>query len=94
MISRQADRYFLEGTITLENVSKLIVESSTFEGDSVIVDLGRVTSADSSALSLLLEWVRRFGDSDRKIAFANVGQNLRSLAELYGMADLIPVAAD
>ncbi len=94
MISRQTDRYFLEGPVTLDNVGKLIAESSAFEGNSVVVDLGRVTRADSSALSLLLEWVRRFAESDRQIAFANVSQNMRSLAELYGIADLIPVAAD
>lgn len=94
MIVRQADRYFLEGPVTLDSVGKLIAESAVFEGSSVVVDLARVTSVDSSALSLLLEWVRRFAGSGRKISFANVNQDLNSLAELYGVIDLIPVAAD
>ena len=93
MIVRQGDRYLIEGPVTLDEVGALIAEGAAFEGDSVIVDLAGVTSADSSALSLLLEWTRRFRGSGRQIAFANVGANLRSLADLYGVADLIPVAA-
>ena len=94
MIVRQGNRYLLDGPVTLDNVGMLLSEGAVFEGDSVIVDLRLVTSADSSALSLLMEWIRRFGSSGRHIAFANVSHNLRSLAELYGVVDLIPVAAD
>ncbi len=92
MIVREGNRYVVDGPVTLSNVASLIAESATFEGDSVVVDLARVTGADSSALSLLMEWVRRFGGG-RHIAFANMGPNLRSLAELYGVVDLIPVAS-
>jgi phospholipid transport system transporter-binding protein len=94
MIVKQADRYFLEGPVSLENVGKLIDESAAFEGGNVVVDLARVTSADSSALSLLLEWARRLAGSGRKISFANVGPDLKSLAQLYGVIDLIPFVAD
>ena len=94
MIVRQGNRYLIDGPVTLDNVGTLIAEGAAFEGDSVIIDLAGVTSGDSSALSLLLEWMRRFGSSGRRIAFANVSHNLRSLAELYGVVDLIPVAAD
>ena len=94
MIVRQGNRYLLDGPVTLDNVGMLLSEGAVFEGDSVIVDLRLVTSADSSALSLLMEWMRRSRGTGRHIAFANVSHNLRSLAELYGVVDLIPVAAD
>ena len=94
MIVRQGNRYLIDGPVTLDNVEALISEGAAFDGDSVIVDLSGVTSADSSALSLLLEWIRRFGSIGRRIAFANVSHNLRSLAELYGIVELLPVAAD
>jgi phospholipid transport system transporter-binding protein len=93
MIVRQGNRYLIDGPVTLDNVGTLISESAAFDGSSVIVDLARVTSADSSALSLLLEWMRRSSGSGRQIAFANVSHNLQSLAELYGIIDLIPVVA-
>jgi phospholipid transport system transporter-binding protein len=94
MIVMEGNRYVVDGPVTLNNVTSMIAESATFEGDSVIVDLGRMTGADSSALSLLMEWIRRFGGSGRRIAFANMGPNLRSLAELYGVVDLIPIASN
>jgi len=94
MIVRQGNRYLIEGPVTLDNVGTLISEGTAFEGERVIVDLAGVTGADSSALSLLLEWVRRFSGSGRQIAFANMSPNLRSMADLYGIADLIPAAAD
>jgi phospholipid transport system transporter-binding protein len=94
MIVRRGNRYLIEGPVTLESVGVLIGEGIALEGASIIVDLAGVTNADSSALSLLLEWVRQFRRGGREIAFANVSGNLRSLAELYGVADLIPTAAD
>ena len=94
MIVRQGNRYLIEGPVTLDNVGTLLAEGAAFEGDGVIVDLAGVTGADSSALSLLLEWVRRFSGSGRQISFANMSPNLRSMADLYGIADLIPAATD
>jgi phospholipid transport system transporter-binding protein len=94
MIVKQGNRYLIDGPVTLDNVGDLIAESAALDGDRVIVDLAGVTRADSSVLSLLLEWTRRFGGSGRKIVFANLSHDLQSLAELYGVVDLIPVAAD
>ena len=94
MIVKQGNRYLIDGPVTLDNVGNLIAESAALDGDRVIVDLAGVTRADSSVLSLLLEWTRRFGGSGRKIVFANLSHDLQSLAELYGVVDLIPVAAD
>ena len=94
MIVKQGNRYLINGPVTLDNIGALIAAGTTFEGDRVIVDLAGVTHADSSVLSLLLEWVRRYSGSGRQIAFANLGHNLQSLADLYGVAELIPVAAD
>ena len=94
MIVKQGNRYLIDGPVMLDNVGDLIAEGTAFDGDRVIVDLAGVTRADSSVLSLLLEWTRRFSGSGRQIAFANLSQNLQSMAELYGVVDLIPVAAD
>ncbi len=94
MIVKQGNRYLIDGPVTLDNVGALIAEGMAFDGDRVIVDLAGVTRADSSGLSLLLEWTRRFSGSGRQIAFANLSDNLRSLADLYGVADLIPLEVD
>jgi len=94
MIVKQGNRYLIDGAITLDNIGALIAEGTGFDGDSVIVDLAAVTRADSSVLSLLLEWTRQYSGSGRTIAFSNLSKDIRSLADLYGVVDLIPVAAD
>jgi phospholipid transport system transporter-binding protein len=91
MMVRQGNRYLIDGPVTLDNVTTLIAEASAFEGDNIIVDFGGTSNADSSALSLMLEWIRRLG---RRITFANLSDDLQSLAELYGVVDLIPIAAN
>ena len=61
----------------------------------MVVDFSGVTDADSSAhqpdAGMDAAQLKREG---RDIAFANLGANLGSLAELYGVADLIPIAAE
>ena len=93
MMVRQGNRYSLEGAITLQTVGSLISDEMLSNPDNVIVDLAGVTAVDSSALSLLLEWMRRRPAGSGSIVFTNLGDNLRSLSELYGVADLIPTAA-
>ncbi|MGQ0577338.1 MAG: STAS domain-containing protein [Betaproteobacteria bacterium] len=94
MISRQGERYLIEGPVTLASIGALRAEASRgFEGNPVIVDLSGVTETDSSAISLMLEWTRHARGRNRQILFVNLGESLRSIANLYGVTDLIPVAA-
>ena len=60
-----------------------------FTGPRVTVDLAGVTEVDSSALSLLLEWRREAVRNGREIRYRNLPANLKSLAELYGVTELI-----
>ncbi len=94
MIVKQGNRYAVEGPITLETVGGLISDDIVLDEANVIVDLAGVTKVDSSALSLLLELMRRRPAGSGSIAFANLGDSLRSLADLYGVEELIPIAAD
>ncbi len=95
MISKQGDRYLIEGPVTLAGVSALLAEGSrSFEGSHVVVDFSGVAEADSSAISLMLEWTRSMHGSNRQIFFANIGESLVSISNLYGVTDLIPIAAE
>lgn len=95
MIRRQGDRYLVEGAVTLDTVAGLLAEGiRSFEGERPLVDFSAAEAADSSALSLMLEWVRQLKRQGRDIAFANLGADLTSLTHLYGIADLIPIAAE
>jgi len=95
MISKQGERYLIEGPVTLAGVTALLAAGSrSFEGTPVVVDFSGVTEADSSAISLMLEWTRRMHGGNRQIFFANLGESLVSIANLYGVKDLIPIAAE
>ena len=53
------------------------------------IDLGDLDKADSSAVAALIGWRRAAGHQGSALAFINAPANLRSLATLYGVADLL-----
>ena len=75
----------------MDNANAILSQSNAFEmkGD-LEVDFSAVTDIDTAALSLVMEWQRRALASNCKISFANLPENLNSLAALYGVADFIP----
>lgn len=60
-----------------------------FNAPELTIDLAGVTEVDSTALSLLFEWRRAALAAKRRIAFVNLPDNLKSLAALYGVSDLL-----
>lgn len=91
MIVRDGDRFVVQGPVTLDNVVSVLEEGrSVFSEAELVVDLGRIESVDSSAISLLMEWLRDAERDRRKLRFANMPENMKSLAELYGVSELIP----
>jgi len=90
MIECNGDRCTVQGPINLDSVVSLLAEgNSLFTAPQVTVDLAAVTEVDSSALSLLLEWRREAGRNGREIRYLNLPANLKSLAELYGVTELL-----
>jgi phospholipid transport system transporter-binding protein len=80
----------VEGPITIDNVVSVVANGvALFDGEDVTIDLGRVTEADSAAVSLLLEWRREAGCRRLQIRFLNMPQNLQSLMQLYGVSELM-----
>ena len=90
MITCTGDRCALQGPVNMANVESLLEEGSRqIAGAQVTVDLAGVTEVDSSALSLLLEWQRQALRAGRSVRYLNVPANLRSLAALYGVTELL-----
>jgi phospholipid transport system transporter-binding protein len=91
MITRDGDRYVLRGPVTMGNAVIILEQSKgLFEGDAVRVDLSGVTEVDSSAVSLLLQWLRDGIREKRRVVFCGVPKDIVSLADLYGVRELIP----
>lgn len=61
-------------------------------GGASVVDLAEVAEADSSAVAVLLAWTRIAGERGKPLAIVGAPPSVRSLAALYGVADLLPLA--
>lgn len=59
---------------------------------ATVVDLTGVSDADSAAVAVLLAWVRAARDRNQQLAIINVPESIRSLAALYGVTELLPMA--
>lgn len=55
------------------------------------VDLSQVSDADSAAVALLLAWLRTAQEHGRTLTIAHAPDSVRSLATLYGVAELLPL---
>ena len=91
MIRRDGDRMLVGGPLTLASVTAALHEGNAAIGQGVrSVDLSEVGELDSSALALLLAWLREAKRLNRDLSFANPPQGLTTIARLYGVADLLP----
>ena len=93
MIVPDGDNYRIQGGITIANANALLTEGlKLFVRDGLVVDLSQLEEVDSSAVSLVLEWLREAQRTQRKLRFTNLPENLKSLATLYSVLDLIQPA--
>jgi phospholipid transport system transporter-binding protein len=58
----------------------------------LVIDFSAVTEADSAALALALDWVRRSRARGTAIRLHALPHSLVALAEVYGVTRLLPVA--
>jgi phospholipid transport system transporter-binding protein len=94
VIRREGDRIVVSGAVTLGNVAQLLEEGRRHVDEGVrTVDLGEVGEMDSALLALLLAWLREAKARSRTLQFARPPEALRTIARLYGVDDLIPVAS-
>ena len=91
-ILREGGRIVLQGPVTIDHAADLTRRGiALFDNQSLTVDLANVTDVDSTIISMLLEWLRAAQKNKRSLQFIHLPENLRSLIQLYGVAELIPV---
>ncbi len=96
MITRTGDSLQVSGSVTIATVSALFNEGLKLQGGNklsseMLIDLARLEKVDSSAVSLMLAWLREAQRNKVNLRFANAPDNLLSLAKLYGVAELLPL---
>ncbi|MCL2160352.1 MAG: STAS domain-containing protein [Betaproteobacteria bacterium] len=81
----------LKGALTLETVAAWL--GRALPAGDLVFDFSGVTRVDSSALALLLAWLRRSRARGRVVELRAPPESLLALARLYGVDALLPLAA-
>ena len=82
----------LEGALTLETAAACLERA--LPAGNLVFDFADVTRVDSSALALLLAWLRRAkARGDSVVELRAPPESLLALARLYGLDALLPLAA-
>lgn len=90
MITRDADRVLVTGRITMAEAATLLEEGrGILANGPTTFDLAGVTEADSAALAVLFGWLREARQREQTLSFSNTPANLLSLADVYGVSDLL-----
>lgn len=96
MIQASGDRLQVIGPMTIAVATQLksAGESAIGTGASgtSIVDLSQVTEVDSASLAILFDWLRTARERGSGFSIDHPPESVRSLAQLYGVADLLPLA--
>lgn len=91
MIRVEGERMVVSGPLTLEGAAAALRQGNqAIAAGARTVDLAGVAELDSSALALLLAWLREARRHRRELTIANLPQGLSTIARLYGVAELLP----
>lgn len=81
------------GAMTCDTATALLKAGVAAATDSpVLFDLSGVAAVDSAALAILFGWQRQLLAQGKTMAVHNPPASLISLAAVYGVADLLPLA--
>lgn len=93
MIEREAQRLMVKVPMVMANARGLLEAGrSELQPGEQIFALGQIGGADSSAIAVMLGWLRVASRSRSTVKFAHIPPGVRSLAELYGVTELLPLA--
>lgn len=93
MIEANGDCLSVTVPMTLANASALEEKGlALLPTSSGVVELQGVAELDSSALAVIFAWQRAAKAAGREVRIAHPPESLLSLAALYDVADLLPLA--
>lgn len=93
MIERSGGRLLVSAPLTMDNSRRLLEAGcAALQPGEQIFDFAGVSEADSSAIVVMLGWLRAAGKAGATVSFVNIPAGVSSLAELYGVSELLPLA--
>jgi phospholipid transport system transporter-binding protein len=92
VIEREGGRLLVKVPLVMSNARGLLEAGrSALQPGEQVIDFAQVAEADSSAIAVMLGWLRSAAESKSTLKFAHVPAGVRSLAEMYGVAELLPL---
>lgn len=90
-INSSPDVWALSGQLVVDKAHNILQESNelSLPKAGLTLDFTNVWAVDSSAVALILAWLRRSKSEGVTLTFANVPDNLKSLIKLYGLEEVI-----
>jgi phospholipid transport system transporter-binding protein len=81
----------VDGALNFRTVTRLLPTGVTAisAGQATVIDLGGVTSSDSSGLALLIEWLGQAKKSAHPLRYENMPPQLQQLARLSDVEALL-----
>ncbi len=93
MIERDGGRLLVTAPLIMANARGLLdAGRAALQPGEQVFDFSQVGEADSSALVVMLGWLRAAGAARSTVRFVHIPAGVLSLAELYGVSELLPLA--
>lgn len=93
----QDGRFLLHGDLSWRSVPDLWQQTQsmleTTTGNGIEIDLQGVGRVDSSGIALLIEWFRLAKNSKKSILFTHVPAQMRAIAKVCDLDDILPIQA-
>lgn len=86
-------RLVVSGNMTLDTAAALLASGlAALDKGEPRFDLSEVADIDSSGLAVLFGWLRAARARGLALSIVNPPRNLISLAEMYGVSELLPLS--
>jgi phospholipid transport system transporter-binding protein len=81
-----------EGSLTMTTARRHLLDGRELAAAGDLrVDCSALTESDSVALALLFDWLRVAHRAGHRLEVCGLAEGLLSLADLYGVAELLPM---
>lgn len=92
MIEHNGERLLVKVPLVVDNAEAVLEAGrAALKPGLQVFDFSEVVEADSSALAVMLGWLRAAPATRSTVKFAQIPNGVRSLAELYGLTELLPL---
>lgn len=96
IITSEKGSYAIEGELNNQTVpvisQELVKLIPAIEGENITLDLALVSRSDSAGVALLVEVMQLAKSSDLTLIFSNLPQQMKDIAGISGLLDILPLS--